>query len=139
MGGSDEVHVFVNGNNLCNRLDSRMLGPPPEIVFLPSRHLLGRPHPWFSHEGKAVLYTAPGCGMDGCERILVRVALDDDHVTWSGFDRQIALRPVVPNINPRLRFIFDRGQYEKELSQEYTVKNDVYFEGMNKSPAGMPV
>ncbi len=132
MGGSDEVHIFVNGNNLCNRLDSRMLGPPPEVVFLPSRHLLGRPHPWFSHGEKAVLYTAPGCGMDGCERILVKVIVDGDRVAWSGFERQIAMRPAGPNISPRLRFTFDRRQYEKELSRRYTIKNELYLERISR-------
>lgn len=130
MGGSDEVLIFINSSNLSNRLGILMSGLPPEVVFSPSRHLLDRPHPLFRDNGKAVLYASRGCGVGGMERILVKITLNVDRVIWSDFDHQISLRSVDPNIDPDLKFIFDRKQYECELSKDYVVKNDVYFDYM---------
>lgn len=130
MGGTDEVLIFVNGNNLGNRLGGTMTGLPPEVVFSPSRHLLDRPHPLFTDNGKVAIYSAGGCGVNGFERILVKVTLEEDSVIWSDFEHQISLRPAGPQAG--IKFVFDRKQYEGELSKAYDMEKSAYFDYIDR-------
>lgn len=127
--GKENVQININGENLIEiikrveiQYDKSIAGEykglPPEIVFYPSKHLLGITHQDLDyHDDKSPILICE-CGVAGCWDLIVKISLSDQTVTWSEFEQ--------PHRGPEsaggywnyksLRpFVFDRKQYEAEL------------------------
>ena len=94
-------------------------GLPPEIVFLPSRHLLDRPDALYSEDDSRVHVLGCECGEPGCWPLAVHVDVRDHEVVWRDFHQ--------PHRGPEAKagcwkydampeFRFDRKSYERALS-----------------------
>ena len=94
------------------------IGLPPEVVFLPSRHLLDEPDPRETFANKPALLGCVG-GYVGCWPLVARISMDEDTVTWSDFENPQRgphswFEWKHDDIGP---FTFDRKQYESELAK----------------------
>jgi hypothetical protein len=82
-----------------------------DTLFLPSRHLLGEPEPFY--DGKVALLDCE-CGCPGCWPFVARIAVGGSTVTWSDFAQphrgpeSIAGHWTYDALPP---FIFDYEQY----------------------------
>jgi hypothetical protein len=94
------------------------VGLPPDVVFQPSRHLLGKPDPLYCEDRSRVHVLGCECGEPGCWPLSVRIDIRDDLVVWQEFQQ--------PHRGPQSRagswrfdslaaFRFERGQYEQAL------------------------
>jgi len=91
---------------------------PPSKVLLPSRNFLDEPwnndfilEPDDPEIGKATILDC-SCGNPGCWFMQVRITLNESNVIWSEFSQ--FYRDWKLDIGP---FIFDRKQYEAQLSK----------------------
>ncbi|MBA4537807.1 hypothetical protein H1Z61_11865 [Bacillus aquiflavi] len=90
----------------------------PEIVYLPSKHMLGKPVEELDfYNGKSAILRCK-CGITECWPFVVNIYLDKDTVTWSDFEQPHRGKNSAgghweyEQLNP---FIFDRKQYEEAL------------------------
>jgi hypothetical protein len=150
MGGLDYkdemnygVDIFINECNLLDiireielpystgnpTLAGAYLGLPPKAVFLPSRHFLDKPDPYYCDHGRRAIYRC-GCGDVGCKPMLADITLDNDYVIWSNFENpwHSIEWTKEPWDYSSLKFTFERKQYESELSSvsESELKQYVY-------------
>lgn len=85
---------------------------PRRLTLLPSRNLLGEPGrvDLLDTSGKSPLLCCT-CGVFECASVLVRIAVDGEHVIWSDFERHRR-----PHWHYDLAFAFDRTSYEAQLA-----------------------
>ncbi|NMD72219.1 hypothetical protein HHO41_18265 [Bacillus sp. DNRA2] len=113
-------NIFINDRNLVSIIKDRApnFRPelfdtlPPDVMFLPSRHLLDKPDGNCSEDGKVAIYICT-CGYLECHGIQIDIFLEYDRVIWKGFVdyRSGEHTP----IDDGLTFVFDRKQYEAAL------------------------
>jgi len=132
------VEFFVNDRNLrewiheielpfaeregSTSIAGSYVGVYEDLVFLPSRHLLGEPvPPYSSSDGRAMLYVCADCQEPGCWPFYVRIALAPETVSWDEFEqphRRVALGKAeawrYDSLGP---FVFERKRYEVALSR----------------------
>lgn len=91
----------------------------PRTVFLPSRHFLGEPKPYYSDgEGRTYVLECR-CGEPGCWPLSVRIEVRDREVVWSDFrqrHRGPDARAGEWRYDALPSFTFDRASYEQALS-----------------------
>lgn len=116
IDGIDLVERIAN-ERVTNEYTGHYAGIPPGIALLPSRHLLGTPHPQYEHLGKPALLGCGGCGVFGCWPLYVTVLLDDDEVMWRDFDNPFLSDwdEAAPSHRGVGAYTFDRRQYEEAL------------------------
>ena len=124
----EEVVILINGKNLALHFEGLINGIPPEVAFFPSTHLLGKPHPWYHISGKPILYVCGNCGMTGCICVTVRITIGEDTVTWSDFDRLAGVGSRHKENYSDMAYVFQRTQYEKELSGQYKMSNKMLLD-----------
>jgi hypothetical protein len=120
----EHVSFMVDGKDLRELVGEAergsLIGLPREVALHPSRHLLDRPDPDFTIEGKQALFVCPICADLLCGAVTARIDVFGARVRWSEFERArwnhegelwgfTALR-----VGP---FGFDRAQYERALQQ----------------------
>src|SRR5439155_26004593 len=97
-------------------------GLPPEVVFLPSQHLLRRPDPNYSIGGKRLLLECD-CRIPSCWPFVARIIVGEKTVMWSDFSQPHRSRapPAGSNVlwsYDALRpFVFDRAEYVNALGR----------------------
>jgi hypothetical protein len=129
------VSIVINGRDLRDivravelpfatregspRIAGAYAGLPAEVVFWPSRHLLGRPDPLYSEDDSRVHVLGCECGEPGCWPLAVRIDIRDREVIWRDFYQ--------PHRGPESKaghwqydtmpeFRFERHSYEQALS-----------------------
>jgi hypothetical protein len=129
--GHDYVDIYINDKRLVEILKEIELqynaniaggykGLPTNVVFLPSRHFLDKPHQWYDYDGKVSVLECE-CGCAGCWDFNVKITLEDDKVIWSDFEqphRGVNSAGGYWNYDKLEPFVFDRKQYEAELSKK---------------------
>lgn len=127
----DCVDIYINNKRLVEILREFELqynsdiaglyrGLPTDVVFLPSRHLLDQPCQWYDYDGKVSVLECE-CGFPGCWDFNVKITLEDDKVIWSEFEqphRSIDSAGGYWSYDKLKPFVFDRKQYEVELSKK---------------------
>jgi hypothetical protein len=94
-------------------------GLPAEIVFLPSRHMLGEPQPLYSDGSGRTQVLECECGEPGCWPLTVRIDIHAQEVVWRDFHQP---HRGVHSTRPEWRYDtmpeyrFDRESYEQALS-----------------------
>lgn len=136
------VDIFINGRDLRDMVREieqpfadrekhpvpagQYIGLRPEVIFLPSRHLLGDPdyrHDAFiceEHQDKIVIYECGQCGYSGCWPLQVRITASEETITWSDFEQPHRCPSegnawTYDSFGP---FVFEREQYVAQLIRE---------------------
>ena len=131
---ADELVIFINGRNLVEVLKEvemvharregslsiagGYMGLAPEGVLLPSEHFLGKPTEEQYRYADKVSVLECVCGWPGCWPFLVKIAMDEDKVTWSDFEQPHRGKDrgrgqwTYETLRP---FVFERTQYMAEL------------------------
>jgi hypothetical protein len=94
-------------------------GLPPEVVFLPSRHLLGEPTPLYSDGSGRTQVLECECGEPGCWPLTVRIDVHAQEVVWRDFHqphRGANSKQPEWRYDAMPQFRFDRKGYEQALS-----------------------
>jgi hypothetical protein len=123
------VGIWVDGESLIDRVrrleapwwaevgspqpDGQYVWVPARVALPPGRHLLGEPAvPWCGDYSPVVVCN---CGEYACRSYAVRIELSPDRVAWTAWAEfppdETRLREPLPP------FVFDRTQYEAELSR----------------------
>jgi len=128
------VDIFINGRDLRDIIrDVELpyfskagnpgraggyLGLPPKAVFLPSRHFLDKPNRLYCYGEKRAIYRCV-CGDVHCGPMLVDITITDDKILWDNFENPYhsTLFTDKPWDYSSLKFVFDKKQYELELSK----------------------
>jgi hypothetical protein len=120
----EHVSFLVDGQDLRElageSVRGSLVGLPREVALYPSRHLLGRPDPDFTIEGKQALLVCPICADLRCGAVTARIDLHATRVRWSEFERAVWDARVEQWGFSDLRiepFGFDRTEYEQALGQ----------------------
>ena len=109
-----EGHTEIAGN---------YRGLPPDVVFLPSQHLLRHPNPDYMIGDKALLLECD-CRIPSCWPFVARIIVGEKTVIWSDFSQPHRNRPspagnnAVWSYEALKPFVFDRTQYSKALARE---------------------
>ena len=137
----DVVDIFLNGRDMLDLLRGvelpfaraegheeiagSYLGLPPEVMYLPSRHLLGEANRHYSYDDGRISILECECMCSGCWPLLVRVHLDETRVAWTDFEQPHRSPESISVRGPRPwsyrgfgPFVFDRGQYERALVRQ---------------------
>ena len=93
-----------------------------------SLHYLGRSLNQWPRPGVAWLLGC-SCGEVGCDPFEAQIDVDDDHVTWSSFTRDLSSVSKYTGFGP---FVFDRAQYEAAVR---AVVEEVAQQGPDLLPA----
>lgn len=89
----------------------------PKVAVEHLRQLLGE-HPGEFADGRIAMLVCPIDADLGCSTISMRLAADEDTVTWGDFGRQVNYEPFDPDgVMPHLRFRFERSAYEALLQE----------------------
>ncbi len=118
----EHVSFLIDGQDLRELAGERMrrslVGLPREVALYPSRHLLDRPDPDFTIEGKQALLVCPICADLLCGAVTARIDVFGARVRWSEFERAVwdARSGHWGFADLRIGPIgFDRAQYELAL------------------------
>ena len=125
-GSEHPISIEINDSRLQDLMKQELDGDirsgnveiAPEDARLPSRHLLDKPIPDLSVDGRTAVLVCPECGDLGCGSVLVRVTIEPDRVIWSDFLLGVnyyADEPGDLDRTLRGRFEFDREAYESQL------------------------
>lgn len=128
--GFEEVRIFVNGIDLAALageverpyaeaeghpdIAGQYAGLPPDLAYLPSRHLLGKP---VSESAAAATHTPLlrcECGEWGCWPLLADVVVKEASVQWRDFRQPHRPAWDYRGLGP---FVFDRAKYEVALNR----------------------
>lgn len=148
-GPLSEVAIFINDRNLIDILREIELpfaqeeglperagsyaGLRPEMMFLPSRYLLGEP----VYGDKVDIFQCE-CGSLECWPFSVRITMQNNKVIWDEFEQphRTENHPGGGWSYDRLKpFVFDKRQYIAELSKvsiplepDFQNKADIYYD-----------
>ena len=130
--GNDHVQIIINGENFIDMLKRTELqydksiagqykGLPAEMVFSPSKHLLGKVHVDLDYHDDKTAILICECGCAGCWDFVVKISISEKTVTWSEFEQPHRSSDSVSghwHYDSLRPFIFDRKQYEAELNNK---------------------
>ena len=122
------VDIFINGKNLINilkRIEIAQLkkddpkdlagsyaGLPPDKIFLPSKHFLGKQLKRYDRKNKTCVLVCL-CGAAGCWPMVTKITITPKTVIWSNIKQAHS-----SEWRYKLKFTYDRNQYESELSKK---------------------
>lgn len=104
----DIAMPVVDGRPLHELVGERFYGVDTALVAPPSKHLMGSPA--YVSDDRTVILDG-GCFEAGCCGVMARVIVDNRTVVWTDFFARGH-----PDIPTKLKFTFDRQQYESALA-----------------------